>query len=121
MTVVLIVEDDPSLLKVLKLTLQGHSHEVETAADGRLALLAATQKRVALILLDLGLPDFDGITLIKELRRRSNVPILVISARHGSEDKTAALNAGANDYLTKPFGLGELRTRVVALLGTEAG
>lgn len=120
MSVVLVVDDDPSLLRVLRLTLQGHGFEVETATEGRVALRAATQPRLALVVLDLGLPDADGVSVVKEFRRRSAVPILVISARHGSEDKSAAMTAGANDYLTKPFALEELLTRVAALVSTPS-
>ncbi|ABK03264.1 two-component system KDP operon response regulator KdpE [Arthrobacter sp. PvP102] len=116
MTAVLVVDDDPLLLKVLKITLQANGYSVTTATDGKSALLAATQHPLRLIVLDLGLPDIDGTTVITELRRWNPVPILVLSARHGSEDKVEALDAGADDYITKPFGPDELLARLRALL-----
>lgn len=116
MTAVLVVDDDPYLLRALRITLQAHGYEVTTAADGRSALLAAPQHPPALVILDLGLPDMDGTSVIRELRSWSQVPILVLSARHGSEDKVQALDAGADDYITKPFGLDELLARLRALL-----
>jgi two-component system KDP operon response regulator KdpE len=116
MTAVLVVDDDPLLLKVLKITLQANGYSVSTATDGRSALLAATQHPLRLIVLDLGLPDIDGTAVIKELRTWSQVPILVLSARHTSDDKVAALDAGADDYITKPFGPDELLARLRALL-----
>lgn len=116
MTAVLVVDDDPLLLKVLKITLQANGYSVTTATDGRSALLAATQHPLRLIVLDLGLPDIDGTAVIKELRTWSLVPILVLSARHTSDDKVEALDAGADDYITKPFGPDELLARLRALL-----
>ncbi|MBP1136434.1 two-component system KDP operon response regulator KdpE [Arthrobacter sp. PvP023] len=116
MTAVLVVDDDPLLLKVLKITLQANGYTVTTATDGKSALLAATQHPLRLIVLDLGLPDMDGTAVIKELRSWNPVPILVLSARHGSEDKVEALDAGADDYITKPFGPDELLARLRALL-----
>jgi two-component system, OmpR family, KDP operon response regulator KdpE len=116
MTAVLVVDDDPLLLKVLKITLQANGYSVTTATDGRSALLAATQHPLRLIVLDLGLPDIDGTAVIKELRTWSPVPILVLSARHTSDDKVEALDAGADDYITKPFGPDELLARLRALL-----
>jgi two-component system KDP operon response regulator KdpE len=116
MTAVLVVDDDPLLLKVLKITLQANGYSVSTATDGRSALLAATQHPLRLIVLDLGLPDIDGTAVIKELRTWSEVPILVLSARHTSDDKVEALDAGADDYITKPFGPDELLARLRALL-----
>ena len=116
MTAVLVVDDDPHLLRALRITLQAHGYSVTTAADGRSALLTASQHPLALVILDLGLPDIDGTTVLRELRSGSQVPILVLSARHGSEDKVEALDAGADDYITKPFGLDELLARIRALL-----
>jgi two-component system KDP operon response regulator KdpE len=116
MTAVLVVDDDPSLLKVLKITLQANGYAVTTATDGQSALLAATQHPFSLVILDLGLPDIDGITVIKQLRSWNQAPILVLSARHTSDDKVEALDAGADDYLTKPFGPDELLARLRALL-----
>lgn len=116
MTAVLVVDDDPSLLKVLKITLQANGYAVTTATDGQSALLAATQPPFSLVILDLGLPDIDGITVIQQLRSWNQAPILVLSARHTSDDKVEALDAGADDYLTKPFGPDELLARLRALL-----
>lgn len=120
MTAVLVVDDDPHLLRALRITLQAHGYEVTTAADGHSALLAAAQNPLALVILDLGLPDLDGTSVIRELRTWSRVPVLVLSARHGSEDKVQALDAGADDYITKPFGLDELLARLRALLRRSA-
>ena len=120
MTGVLVVDDDPHLLRILKLALETSGYTVATAVDGRSALLAATQNPLALVILDLGLPDIDGVTVIKELREWSRIPVLVLSARHTSEDKVEALDAGADDYLTKPFGPDELLARLRALLRRSA-
>lgn len=116
MTGILVVDDDPHLLKALKITLQAHGYTVDTAPDGRSALLAATRNPPGLVVLDLGLPDMDGAAVLAELRRWSSAPVLVLSARHGSADKVDALDAGADDYITKPFGLEELLARLRALL-----
>ncbi|QCO98270.1 response regulator [Arthrobacter sp. 24S4-2] len=116
MTAVLVVDDDPHLLKILKITLEANGYSVTTAADGESGLLAATRHPLALIILDLGLPDIDGTTVIKQLRSWNPVPILVLSAGHTSDDKVEALDAGADDYITKPFGPDELLARIRALL-----
>ena len=116
MTSILVVDDDPHLLKALRITLQAHGYSVDTAPDGRSALLAATRNPPGLVVLDLGLPDMDGAAVLTELRRWSSAPVLVLSARHGSADKVDALDAGADDYITKPFGLEELLARLRALL-----
>jgi two-component system KDP operon response regulator KdpE len=121
MTGVLVVDDDPHLLRILKLALETNGHRVTTATDGRSALLAATQHPLDLVILDLGLPDMDGTTVISQLRSWNTVPILVLSARHTSDDKVEALDAGADDYLTKPFGPNELLARIRALLRRSAG
>ncbi|MFC7849218.1 response regulator [Arthrobacter sp. NPDC057388] len=116
MSSVLVVDDDQHLLKALRITLQAHGYTVETAADGEEALLAAARNPPQLVVLDLGLPDMDGAAVLRELRRWSTAPVLVLSARHGSSDKVDALDAGADDYITKPFGLEELLARLRALL-----
>ncbi|MEN8582304.1 response regulator [Arthrobacter sp. KBS0703] len=116
MTSILVVDDDPHLLKALRITLQAHGYSVDTAPDGRSALLAATRNPPGLVVLDLGLPDMDGAAVLTEFRRWSSAPVLVLSARHGSADKVDALDAGADDYITKPFGLEELLARLRALL-----
>ncbi|HEY9356802.1 MAG TPA: response regulator [Arthrobacter sp.] len=115
-TSVLVVDDDPHLLKALRITLQAHGYAVETASDGGTALRAASHRPPDVMILDLGLPDLDGAEVLQELRRWSSLPVLVLSARHGSSDKVEALDAGADDYITKPFGLDELLARLRALL-----
>ncbi|MGJ3190479.1 response regulator [Paenarthrobacter sp. FR1] len=116
MSSVLVVDDDPHIVRALAITLKGHGYTVTTASDGESALLAAAQRPAKVVILDLGLPDMDGTTVITRLREWSNVPILVLSARHGSSDKVEALDAGADDYITKPFGLDELLARLRAIL-----
>ena len=116
MTGVLVVDDDQHLLKALRITLQAHGYTVETAADGEAALIAASRNPPGIVVLDLGLPDMDGAAVLRELRRWSTAPVLVLSARHSSSDKVDALDAGADDYITKPFGLEELLARLRALL-----
>lgn len=113
---VLVIDDDPHLLKALRITLQAHGYAVDTAADGGTALRAVSHRPPDVMILDLGLPDVDGADVLRELRRWSNLPVLVLSARHGSSDKVDALDAGADDYITKPFGLDELLARLRALL-----
>lgn len=114
MTTVLIVEDDPQLLRALEINLRTHGYRPVTAVDGASALAAASAHQPDLVLLDLGLPDMDGVQVIAGLRGWSQVPIIVLSARHGPEDKVEALDAGADDYVTKPFGLEELLARLRA-------
>lgn len=113
---VLVVDDDRHLLTALRITLQAHGYSVDTASDGRAALTAASRNPPGLVVLDLGLPDIDGAAVLRDLRRWSTVPVLVLSARHGSADKVDALDAGADDYITKPFGLEEFLARLRALL-----
>ncbi|MGW7329495.1 response regulator [Streptomyces sp. NPDC054840] len=114
MTRVLVVEDDPQLVRALKINLQARKFEVEEATDGGTALRLAAAHKPDVIVLDLGLPDMDGIEVIKGVRGWSKVPILVLSARHTSEDKIRALDAGADDYVTKPFSMDELLARLRA-------
>jgi two-component system KDP operon response regulator KdpE len=101
--------------------LTAHGHRVSEAPDGASALRQWDAERPDLILLDLGLPDTDGGTLIRRVRREATTPILVLSARGAERDKVAALEAGADDYLAKPFGLAELRARITALLRRTGG
>ncbi|MFD3774676.1 response regulator [Streptomyces sp. NPDC058612] len=114
MTRVLVVEDDPQLVRALRINLQARKFEVEEACDGGAALRLAAARKPDVIVLDLGLPDMDGIEVIKGVRGWSRVPILVLSARHTSEDKIRALDAGADDYVTKPFSMDELLARLRA-------
>ncbi|MGW7456487.1 response regulator [Streptomyces sp. NPDC054797] len=114
MTRVLVVEDDPQLVRALRINLQARKFDVEEASDGGTALRLAEARKPDVIVLDLGLPDMDGIDVIKGVRAWSRVPILVLSARQTSEEKVRALDAGADDYVTKPFSMDELLARLRA-------
>ncbi|HEV7653473.1 MAG TPA: response regulator [Mycobacteriales bacterium] len=115
MSRVLVVEDDPQLLRAMRITLHARGHDVLTAATGRKALSEAAAARPDLIVLDLGLPDLDGVEVIQGLRGWTSVPIIVLSGRTSGGDKVAALDAGADDYVTKPFGIEELLARIRAV------
>ncbi|WP_410622962.1 response regulator [Amycolatopsis sp. cmx-8-4] len=108
MTSVLVVDDETALVRALRINLTARGYEVITAADGASALLSAATARPDLVLLDLGLPDIDGIEVIRQLRSWSAMPIIVLSARHEPADKIQALDTGADNYVTKPFGMDEL-------------
>jgi two-component system KDP operon response regulator KdpE len=116
MTRVLVVDDDPHILGTLRIHLTAHGYTVDTAPDGRAALRSVGATPPDLIVLDLGLPDLDGTAVISEVRRSSSVPIIVLSARTDSDDKVAALDTGADDYLTKPFAPAELLARIRAAI-----
>ena len=120
MTRVLVVDDEPQILRALAITLRASGYEVGTAATGAAALEAASRLRPELVVLDLGLPDMDGAAVIAGLRGWSAVPILVLSGRSGSSDKVDALDAGADDYVTKPFGTDELLARMRAMVRRSA-
>ena len=109
---VLVVDDEPAILRVVQTNLSGHGFRVDTAASGQEALATAARVRPDVVLLDLGLPDMDGIDVIRSIRQRAPTPIVVLSARGAERDKVAALDLGADDYLTKPFGVNELLARV---------
>ena len=109
---VLVVEDDVSVRNLIRTTLKAHDYRFLLAANGATALLEASSHNPDIILLDLGLPDMDGVEIIKEIRGWSNMPIIVISARSEDADKIDALDAGADDYLTKPFSVEELLARL---------
>ncbi|GAK83114.1 sensor histidine kinase [Vibrio ponticus] len=111
-TKILIIEDEQPISRFLSILIGGHDYSVKTADSAKLGLQIAANWSPHLILLDLGLPDLDGLKLIDEIRAWSNTPIIVISARNQEQDKVATLDAGANDYLTKPFGSEELLARV---------
>jgi two-component system KDP operon response regulator KdpE len=119
--VILIVEDDESARVAIASNLRARGHEVDEAGDVREALRLWDCRRPDLILLDLGLPDLDGQAVIRRVRREATTPIIVVSARGREEDRVAALDAGADDYLTKPFGLSELHARMRAVLRRAAG
>ena len=111
---VLVVDDDPGLLRTLRIGLRALGHDVVPAADGRTALQAAREDAPDLVVLDLGLPDLDGVEVLRRLRAWSPVPVIVLSARADSRDKVEALDLGADDYVTKPFGMEELAARIRA-------
>jgi two-component system KDP operon response regulator KdpE len=115
-TRVLVVDDDPPIRRVLSINLRARGYDVETVPDGRSALAACHQSMPDVIVLDLGLPDLDGVDVVRQLRQFSSTPVLVLSARQGSADKVGALDAGADDFVTKPFGVDELLARLRALL-----
>ena len=106
--VVLVVDDEPQILRAVERTLTARGYVVRTASDGRAAVGAVLDDEPDLVVLDLNLPHVDGLTACREIRRSSRVPILVLSVRDAEEDKVAALDLGADDYLTKPFGAAEL-------------
>jgi two-component system KDP operon response regulator KdpE len=112
---VLVVDDEPEIVRALAINLRARRYEVHTAASGSEALVVAGRHPPDLVILDLGLPDLDGVEVIQGLRGWSKAPILVLSGRTDSTDKVEALDAGADDYLTKPFGVDELLARLRAL------
>jgi two-component system KDP operon response regulator KdpE len=109
---VLVIEDEPQILKFLRASLSAHGYRLNEATSGKQGLVLAAQQPPELVILDLGLPDIDGLDVTRELRTWSAVPIVVLSARGQEEDKVAALDAGADDYLTKPFSVAELAARL---------
>ena len=117
---VLLVDDEPQLVRALRINLRARRYEVDTAADGAGALAAAARRTPDLVILDLGLPDLDGVDVVRGLRGWTTVPIIVLSARETQADKVAALDAGADDYVTKPFGMDELLARMRAALRRAA-
>ena len=125
---ILLIEDEPQMRRFLRITLQGHGYRLTEAATGQEGLTQAATRNPDVILLDLGLPDMDGLEVTKRLRAWSQVPVIVLSAREQEDDKIRALDSGADDYLTKPFGAGELLARIRVALrhvavqhaGTEA-
>jgi len=120
--VIVAIEDDPQIRRFLRTGLQAHGFEVHEADNGKLGLIEAATRKPDLVILDLGLPDMDGVDVVKQLREWTSMPVLVLSARAMESDKVAALDAGADDYLTKPFGLGELLARIrVALRHAQSG
>ena len=115
MTRVLVVDDEPQILRTLRINLQAREYEVVTASSGRGALQAASDTHPDLVVLDLGLPDVDGVEVVRSLRAWTAVPILILSGRLNSRAKVEALDAGADDYVTKPFNVDELFARVRAV------
>jgi len=115
-TKVLVIDDEPQILRALRINLSVRGYEVTTAATGGAALRAAAEHKPDVIVLDLGLPDMSGIEVLQGLRGWLTAPVIVLSARTDSADKVGALDAGADDYVTKPFGMDELMARLRAAL-----
>ncbi len=109
---VLVVDDEPAIRRFLHITLDAEGYAVFEAGNGRDGLAEVAARRPDLVVLDLGLPDIDGVEVTKVLRSQSQIPIIILSVREQESDKVAALDAGADDYLTKPFGTGELLARI---------
>ena len=121
-TVIVAIEDDPQIRRFLRTGLESHGFQIHEAETGEQGLAEAANRRADLVILDLGLPDMDGVEVVRRIREWSALPVIVLSARATETDKVAALDAGADDYLTKPFGLGELLARIrVALRHAQAG
>ncbi|WP_024300189.1 response regulator [Methylomicrobium lacus] len=109
---IIVIEDDPPIRRFLRTALDTHGFEVFEAATGKQGVIEANSRKADLIILDLGLPDMNGVDVVKAVRAWSEMPIIVLSARSAEAHKIEALDAGADDYLTKPFGLGELLARI---------
>ncbi|MEW5738534.1 MAG: response regulator [Myxococcota bacterium] len=119
--VILLVEDEPQMRRFLRAALSSHAYRLVEAGTGQEAIALATSHNPEVVLLDLGLPDFDGLEVTRRLREFTKVPILVLSARGREDDKVAALDAGADDYVTKPFGTNELLARLRVALRHAQG
>ncbi|HLG93190.1 MAG TPA: response regulator, partial [Acidimicrobiales bacterium] len=115
MTRLLVVDDEAAFLRAMAISLRARGYEVEQARTGAAALELAARRRPDIVILDLGLPDLDGVEVLRGLRAWSSAPVVVLSARHAEEAKVEALDAGADDYVTKPFGMDELLARLRAL------
>ncbi len=109
---VLVVDDEPTILRAVRINLERHGFQVATAETGEQALDLAARHPVDLIVLDLGLPDLDGLEVVQQIRARTSTPIIILSVRESEGDKVRALDVGADDYLTKPFGVEELLARI---------
>ena len=118
---ILIVDDEPQIRRFLKASLSAHDYQVVEAIDGKSAVRACTVELPDLVILDLGLPDIDGLDVISQMREWSQVPIIVLSIRSDESDKVDALDRGANDFVTKPFGMAELMARMRGLLRRASG
>ena len=122
MSKVLVVDDEPQIRRALRTSLGAHGHEVRTVPNGEEAIVAAAEEPLDLVLLDLGLPDLDGTEVLRRIRSFSDVPIIVLSVRDRQADKVDALDAGADDYVTKPFGVEEVLARLrAAIRRSQAG
>lgn len=111
-SVIVAIEDDPQIRRFLRTGLESHGFQIHEADTGRAGLTEVANRKADIVILDLGLPDMDGVEVVKKIREWSPMPVIVLSARATETDKVAALDAGADDYLTKPFGLGELLARI---------
>lgn len=120
-TRILIIDDESQIRRLLKVALTGHGYEVKEAANGEEGLNEVIMYHPDLIILDMGLPDIEGIDIVRQLREWSKVPIIIVSVREDESDKIGALDAGADDYVTKPFNMGELLARMRAALRHAAG
>jgi two-component system, OmpR family, KDP operon response regulator KdpE len=114
--VTLIIDDEPQIRRLLRLTLDAHGYQVREATTAQEGLQQVAMVRPDLVILDLGLPDMDGLEALKKLREWSQTPVIVLTVRNSEQDKIELLDAGANDYITKPFGMGELLARMRAAL-----
>jgi len=115
-TQVLVVDDEPQIRRALRTSLEAHGYEVATVGTGEQGVVGVAEQDPDLVLLDLGLPDIDGVEVLRRLRAFSDVPVIVLSVRESQSDKVAALDAGADDYVTKPFGMEELLARARAAM-----
>jgi two-component system KDP operon response regulator KdpE len=118
--VILVIEDDPQMRRFLRTSLRSHGFQVYEAATGRQGLVEASVRKPDVVILDLGLPDMEGVAVVEGLREWTLLPIIILSARSTEEHKIEALDAGADDYLTKPFAVGELMARVRVALRHSA-
>ena len=116
MTFILVVDDEPRMVRTLTINLRARDYDVESAADGRSALQIIAERAPDVIVLDLGLPDMEGVEVLRRIRETSVVPVVVLSARQDSDDKVEALDAGADDYVTKPYSPREVVARVKTIL-----
>jgi two-component system, OmpR family, KDP operon response regulator KdpE len=117
---VLVIDDEPQIRKFLEISLRAQGYAVELADSGQAGLAALAVRGADLVVLDMGLPDRDGLAVLQDLRQWSQLPVIMLTVRSGEAEKVAALDAGANDYVTKPFGVQELMARVRALLRAHA-
>jgi two-component system, OmpR family, KDP operon response regulator KdpE len=120
-TVIVVIEDDPQIRRFLRTGLESHGFQIQEAETGGQGLAEAANRKPDLVILDLGLPDMDGVEVVRKIREWSALPVIVLSARATETDKVAALDAGADDYLTKPFGMSELLARIRVALRHAQG
>lgn len=117
---ILVIDDEPQIQKLLRVSLQAHGFEIDAASSGEEGILKTTMVRPDLIVLDLGLPDIPGMEVLHRIREWTQIPIVVLTAKDREEDKITALESGADDYVTKPFGMGELIARIRVALRHKA-